>query len=277
MYKLLSIIFVCTLILGMAGASAQAEDAAMNPAEVIKAVYDAVENQDLASAGALLADDAVLVLIPPPPGTDGTFVGKEAVLGWYENLIQNNIAIEFSNAEVSGDRATITNLTWVDDLPVGPVEFDGTGIVQDGLVKTISWVITPASMAELEAAFSMGANKTLADRYMQELWIEGNLEVADELLSEDFVSYTFPPGDREVIKGAVAGYHADHPNGSFSVDEVIVTDDKIVIRGAALDVPEGAAEGAEPEPFDWWIVTMSVEDGKITDRWLHKFQCPKNS
>jgi len=33
-----------------------------------------------------------------------TFVGKESVPGWYENLIQNNIAIEFRNAYVQIQR-----------------------------------------------------------------------------------------------------------------------------------------------------------------------------
>ncbi len=121
---------------------------------------------------------------------------------------------------------------------------------------------TPGPSPEVEA------NRELAERYMEELWNEGNLEVADEILSEDFVSYAFPEGGREVLKQAVAGFHADLPGGSFATDEVIVTEDKIVIRGAAMAVPAGAPEGAEPERLDDWIATLSVEDGKITDRWI---------
>jgi hypothetical protein len=123
----------------------------MNPLEIVRTMYDAVESGDLVTAGEYLADDAVLVLIPPPPGTDGTFVGKEAVMGWWKNLVQNNIAIELGDAEVSGNRLTMKSLARVDSLPIAPVEFDVVGIVYDGKLKAIVWTITPESMAELDA------------------------------------------------------------------------------------------------------------------------------
>ena len=124
----------------------------MNPFEAVEAMYRAIELGDLATAGVYLADDAVLVLIPPPPGTDGTFVGKEAILEWWEHLVQNNIAIKLSDAEVSGNRLVMKSLVWEDSFPIAPVEFDVAGIVYDGKLKAIAWSITPDSMAEWEAA-----------------------------------------------------------------------------------------------------------------------------
>jgi len=101
---------------------------------------------------------------------------------------------------------------------------------------------------------------------MEELWNEGKLELADELLSEDFVSYAFPEGGREVIKAAVPGFHKDFPNGYFVMDDLFATADKIVIRGAL--VANAPPKGTEPERTDHNLMILSVKDGKITERWI---------
>ena len=271
MKKFIKMVTLFAVLLAMltlpAGVAAQEQET--DPAAVVEAAYAAVQANDLERAGTYLADDVVLVLVPPPPGTNGTFVGKDAVLGWYENLIKNNFAIEFSDADVSGNRVSITNQTWVDDLPIAPVEFDGTGIVQDGLIKTLSWVITPDSAAKLEAAIAQLAAKAAAARYMEELWNQGDLTVADELLAEDFVSHNFPAGDREALKGAVAGFRAENPNAYFAYDDPIVTEDRVFIVNTMMVRPEGAAADAEGEPAGGpMVLILGVKDGKFTDRWL---------
>jgi ketosteroid isomerase-like protein len=271
MKKFTTIITLFVVMLAMltipVGVAAQEQET--DPAAVVEAVYAAVQANDLERAGTYLADDVVLVLIPPPPGTNGTFVGKGAVLGWYENLTKNNFAIEFNNADVSGNRVSITNLTWVDDLPITPVEFDGTGIVQDGLIKTLSWVITPASMAKLETAIAQLEIKAAATRYMEELWNEGDLSVADELLADDFVSHNFPAGDREALKGAVAGFRTENPNAYFAYDDITVVDGRVFIVNTMMVRPEGASADAEGEPQGGpMVLILGVKDGKFTDLWL---------
>lgn len=271
MCRMLSLLLVCALLLGLSGAAVQAQEQEMNPAEVVETLYAAVEGKDLATAGDYLADDVVLVLIPPPPNTDGTFVGKEAVLGWYENLIQNNLAIEFGDAEVSGDRFTMTNLTWVDDLPVAPVAFDGAGVVQDGQVKAISWIVTPESMAELNAAFAHAADEDLVRRWLSH-WdtIKGELEGIDEILADDFVSHNMPEGDREAMIAAATAFRAENPNTYFLVDDLAIVGGKAFVTQRMMQVPEGAAEGAEGEPVDPpLLLVLAIEDGKIAERWLY--------
>lgn len=270
MYKTLSLLIVCALMLGVSGTTVRAEEPEMNAAQVVEALYAAVENQDLATAAAYLADDVVLVLIPPPPNTNGTFVGKEAVLGWYETLIQNNLKIEFDNAEVAGDRFTMTNLTWVDDLPVAPVAFDGAGVVQDGLVKAINWIVTPQSLAELQAAFAKAADEELVRSYLSH-WdtVNGQLEGVDELLTEDFVSHNMPEGDRAVMLDAIAGFRAGNPNTYFSIDNLVIADGKAFVTNRMWKVPEDAPEGAEGEPISPpLLLILAIKDGKISERWL---------
>ena len=274
MKRLITIVLAFSVVLtAMAGSSAvAAQENEMDPAAVVEGVYAAVEAQDLETASEYLAEDAVLVLIPPPPETDGTFVGKDAVLGWYENLIANNIAIEFSDAAVDGDRVTIKNLTWVDDLPLAPVEFDGSAIVQDGLIKTMSWVITPESMAELGAAFEEQANMAAVERYFEELWNQGNLDGYDEIIAEDFVSHSYPfiDGDREALKENVMGFRAENPNAYFTFDDITMADGRAFVVNTMMMRPDGAAADAEGEPAGSpMVLVLGIEDGKITDRWLY--------
>jgi len=267
MQKYLVITVLLAVAVGLSGFSGPAIAQEMDPAAVVEAVYTAVEAKDLETAGEYLAEDAVLVLIPPPPGTDGTFVGKEAVLSWYENLGMNNFAIEFSNVQVDGDRVTIKNLTWVDDLPVAPVEFDGTGIVQDGLIKTLSWVMTPESIAELDAAFERGANDALVERILLEIWSEGNLDLADELVAEDYASHTWPVGEgRDDFKADVASWRTDFPGATIVVDRIVWDGNRAIIFSHNAE-PGGSVDKLPPEADIDDILVYQIENGQLSDRW----------
>ena len=239
----------------------------MNAAEVVEAAYEAVEAQDLATAGSYLADDVVLVILPPPMDTDGTFVGKEAVQGWFENLVGFDFAVELSDFDVSGDRFTVTNLTWVNDLPIAPIELDGAGIVRDGKIEAISWVMTPESMAELDAAFAKAANETTVRRILQEIWSEGNLDLADELVAEDYVSHTWPIGEgREHFKQDVASWRNDFPGATIVVDQM-VHDGNRVIMFNHYAAPGDALDPLPPEADIDDVLVYQIEDGKLSDRW----------
>ena len=98
---------------------------------------------------------------------------------------------------------------------------------------------------------------------MNELWIDGNLDILEELVHEEFVSYAFPEGGRDVLGGAITGFHAENPNGTFVVDETIITEDHILIRGGAVLMSEGADRSHR---VDRWLLSMHVRDGKIADR-----------
>ena len=147
---------VFVIMLGLLASSAPVAAQETNPAAVIKAVYDAVAAKDIDSAMALVADDMVLTIIPPPaakPG--GTFVGKEEIRNWYEGLAKGNGRAEFSNVTVSGNAATWKALWWgayFEKLGVAPAEFEGVSIARGGLLKAATWILTEEFLARLEAA-----------------------------------------------------------------------------------------------------------------------------
>jgi len=274
MKKFITIITLFAVMLAMLAASnsVAAQEEEMNPAEVVAAVYAAVGAGDIESAVSMLADDAVLVLIPPPQGLDGTFIGKKEIGDWYQGLAAGNGRSEFSDISVAGNTASMKLAFYHDSfegLGIAPAEFDGVAVVQDGLVKSLSWVFTPAFAAKMEATVAQQAIKAAAARWMEELWNQGDLAVADELLADDFVSHNFPAGDRETIKGAVAGFRKDNPNAYFTYDDITVAGDRVFIVNTMMVRPEGAPADAEGEPDGGpMVVILGVKDGKFTDRWL---------
>lgn len=275
MRKYLIVAMTIVLVFGAFVAAAPAAAQETDPAGVVEAIYAEIEDQDVDAAVALLAEDAVLTLVPPPAGLDGTFIGKAEIGEWYEGLAADNGRFEFSDISVNGNTATMKLLFYsgfFDSLGISPAEFDGVAVVQDGLLKSLSFVFTPEFGAKMGAAMGLAANETAATRYFKELWNQGDLSVADEIVAEDFVShsYPFPDGDREAMKESVAGFRAGNPNAYFTLDDVVVTADKVFVTSTMMVRPEGAAADAEGEPAgEPMMVVLGMKDGKITDRWLY--------
>lgn len=275
MRKYLIVAMTIVLVFGAFVAATPAAAQETDPAGVVEAIYAEIEDQDVDAAVALLAEDAVLTLVPPPAGLDGTFIGKEEIGEWFEGLAVDNGRFEFSNISVNGNTATMKLLSYsgfFDSLGISPAEFDGVAVVQDGLLKSLSFVFTPEFGAKMGAAMGLAANETAATRYFKELWNQGDLSVADEIVAEDFVShsYPFPDGDREAMKESVAGFRAGNPNAYFTLDDVVVTADKVFVTSTMMVRPEGAAADAEGEPAgEPMMVVLGMKDGKITDRWRY--------
>lgn len=240
-----------------------------DPESIYAAIQTARLAGDIETAMAYYADDAVWIALPPPPGSTGIFAGKEAIQAIMEDLYDRNFVYTYTDFQVHGNKAATTIQATEDvftGLGIDPITFNGTSIINNGLVMVEAWVMSEEALAKFDEAFALVANEALFNRFIEELWHEGNLDVADELLREDFVSHAFPIGDRETLKEAVIGFRTDLPDGYFLIDELTITVDKIIARGSAVATPPTA--GDEPERLDRFILTLSVADGQITERWV---------
>jgi ketosteroid isomerase-like protein len=270
MQKYLTVTLLLAMVLGLFGASTAAVAQEMGPAAVVEEVYAAVSANDIEGAVALLADDAVLTLVPPPEGLDGAFVGKEEIGAWFESLAAENGRFEFSDVSVEGNTATM-KLTFYSDFfdnaVAGPAEFDGAAVVQDGLWKSVSWVFTPEFVAEMDAAMERQANDALVERILTEIWSEGNLDLVDELVAEDYVSHTWPIGEgRDHFIYDVTSWREDFPGATIVVDRIVWDGNRAIMfnhyaePGGSLDkLPRG-------EEIDD-ILVYQIEDGQLSDRW----------
>lgn len=116
-------------------------------------------------------------------------------------------------------------------------------------------------------------NVAVVNRYVEEVWNEGNLDAVDELLAEDYVHGTPPPGmspDREGFKQYVAMQKAAFPDLHITEEDTIVGGDKVVQRYTAQGTHEGELMGNAPTGNEVSINGISiyqVEDGQIVKDW----------
>ncbi|MEM7028549.1 MAG: nuclear transport factor 2 family protein [Chloroflexota bacterium] len=238
-----------------------------------KTVYDAIQaarlSGDIDTAMTHYADNAVFIAFPPPPDSDGIFVGKDAIQAVMEELHARNLTYAYTDFQTHGNKAAVTAKVSEDvfaGVGIDSLTFNGTSILDDGLVIIETWMMEAESQLRFGEAMTIAANEALFDRFLVELWYQNDFDAVDEILSDDFVSHAFPEGNSDILIEAIKGFRNDLPDGYFIIDELTVTTDKIVALGSAVATPP--ATGDEPERLDRFILTLSVVDGKIADRWV---------
>jgi predicted ester cyclase len=118
-------------------------------------------------------------------------------------------------------------------------------------------------------------NKAIVRRLTEEVWVKGNLAVADELVSPDFVFHD-PYGETRGIDGfkqMVKATHAAFSDLQATIEDQIAEGDKVATRFTQRCTHTGE--------LVWWglaptgkqvtitgTVTNRIEDGKIVERWV---------
>ena len=113
---------------------------------------------------------------------------------------------------------------------------------------------------------SVEANKAVAQRYVEEPWNKGNLDVLDELCGSNFNIEGF--GGVEGLKAAITSYRTSFPDLHFTVEEVIAEEDKVAYRWIARGTHQGAYEGIAPtgKPITATGITiLRIVDGKVIE------------
>jgi hypothetical protein len=133
-------------------AAAQAEPP--TPVAVVDAFHAA--GADLDAALALLTDDVVLKLVPPPPNTPGVWTGKEEARAFFAFKNAQNVTRErvgeahVIGNQVSGRVNTSSNRFRL--LGVGAVGHTFDALVQDGKIKSYTGTILPEELIRVNAA-----------------------------------------------------------------------------------------------------------------------------
>lgn len=133
-------------------------------------------------------------------------------------------------------------------------------------------LLTLLALSPQVAAQDLETNKTIARRFLEEIWNQGNMAAVDGLVAENFVNHApgrgVPP-DREGLKQEVKGLLAafDTP---FVLDDMIAEGDKVVLRGRFKSVHKGEFLGVPAtgkELTHTWTAILRIENGKIVERW----------
>ena len=122
-------------------------------------------------------------------------------------------------------------------------------------------------------AHTLSDNKALVLRSEAELWSKGNLAVADELYSPDFVCH-FVVGPEwrglEGIKGEVKRHRTSFPDWHERVDDIVAEGDRVVIRFTSTGTQRGEFAGIAPTGRKVSIQEVAIfrlVDGKIVEQW----------
>jgi ketosteroid isomerase-like protein len=132
----------------------------INPEAYINEVLDATWNRHDAQATLnLYAEDAVVTITPPPPGSPGTFKGREEIRKFVAIFIPG-FHVSSRNIRQSGDKVMWNAVASADGLRqmgLDLAEITAEAVVQDGKIKSFDVTFTPETVARLQAAQQSGA------------------------------------------------------------------------------------------------------------------------
>lgn len=109
------------------------------------------------------------------------------------------------------------------------------------------------------------AHKDVIRRLYEEFFTDGNVEVADELMTEDYVNHAPPPGvgpSREDLKGAVVQFHQTLSGFRAELIRTVAEDDLVATQG----VFRGVAASGETTTINI-IDLFRFKHGRIAERW----------
>lgn len=125
-------------------------------------------------------------------------------------------------------------------------------------------------------ATRLGENKRLVRRLHEAVWNEGNMDVVDELIAEEYVEHNpvFPEGirGREAYKANVASFRGAFSGFEIVTEDVIAEGDIVVVRHTGRGTHDGEFMGIEPTGNSVEIpgvVVLRVEDEQIAEAWVN--------
>jgi predicted SnoaL-like aldol condensation-catalyzing enzyme len=129
-------------------------------------------------------------------------------------------------------------------------------------------VQSPAGAQEATPTVDLEANKALARRFHDEIFEQGNLDVADEIVAPDFAWYS-PPDQAdptigpEPVKEAATGFRAFIPDIVLTDDAVIAEGDRVMILWTAIGTAQ-TETGPVPVRFTG-IDIFRIENGLLVE------------
>jgi steroid delta-isomerase-like uncharacterized protein len=118
--------------------------------------------------------------------------------------------------------------------------------------------------------------RDIAERFTDKAWNGGDLDVIDELFSEDYVGHDAPNPEpvhgTEGMKNFLRMYHAAFSDANINLDDVLVDGDKVVTRWTGTGTHDGDLFGIPPTGTSvkfTGIRIFRVADGKIVEGWVN--------
>jgi len=243
------------------------------PVEVqVAEQFDAAVNAArLPAAGELFADDASV----KAPETAGV-AGRVQIEAWLQSLATQSWHMESGNRQASeGGRVTYpTSLAYdtVRRLSVSPVDGFVEVTVLGGKIRSLVIRLSAASQLRILQAQSK-ANEAVARLFVDAVLAKGDLARADALLAAGFVDHDPAPGknpDAAGFKGGVTALRASFPDLAYTIEDVIVSGERISVRGFCTGTQNGAFLGAPASGRAFragFVEVLRLQGDRIAERW----------
>jgi steroid delta-isomerase-like uncharacterized protein len=117
-------------------------------------------------------------------------------------------------------------------------------------------------------------NKALIQRFVEEAFNRGNLDIADEVYASSFASHdpttAEGPSSPEDVKQFVNLYRRAFPDIHTTVEDLIAEGNKVTYRWTARGTHQGEIMGVAPTGNQVTITGITIEqiaEGKIVEEW----------
>lgn len=122
-------------------------------------------------------------------------------------------------------------------------------------------------------------SKAVVLRFYNELWNERNLNVADEIFAADCITHQLQSGaetfsavrNPEAVKHHVAEWLAGFPDLRFTIEQMLVENDRVMTQSVMRGTHSGIWLGIAPTNKEVSVrlsVIHRIADGKIAEDWV---------
>lgn len=129
-------------------------------------------------------------------------------------------------------------------------------------------------VAGRKAVSATERNRELGRRYFEEVWNQGKVAALDELLAPEYVNHTpstpNPPPGPVGLKPIVLGMRTAFPDLHYTIEDVVATDDAVVMRVRMTGTHRGDLFGLAPTGKAVSVEQINIEhirDGRIVEHW----------
>ncbi len=118
-------------------------------------------------------------------------------------------------------------------------------------------------------------NKRISIRLAEEAFSQGNLDVVDEIVADNYVNHDpaappdLPPG-REGVKALASFYRSAFPDAQLTIEDAIAEGDTVVTRWTGRGTHQGDFAGIPATGKQVTITGITIdriEGGKIVESW----------
>ncbi len=117
-------------------------------------------------------------------------------------------------------------------------------------------------------------NKMIINRYFEEVWNQGKLDVLDEIVSVDYINHSpgmpNPLRGPEGIKPIVTAIRDAFPDLKYVIENIVVSEDQVAVHTTMYGTHRGDFFGLAPTGKTIKVAQMQIErieNGKIVEHW----------